>query len=271
VNRAVKVSRALAGVALALGLVATAPSALQRMDGFRVRRVEVRGTRYLAPHEALQASGITRQSNIFQNFAPWRDSLERHPLIARARVERALPGTIRLLITEVEPIALVLGLAGSAGELRAVTADGTVLPLDPTSIDLNLPVVSAPAPTAPPTSKATANSKAAQKSTAAPASKITNARVLAALRLLERIRQAEPVLFGWISDTEPAGSAVRIRLRTPAGAEALLPAEPDAVQLRKLRLTLATLAASQDIDRLLRIDARFRDQIVVALTPTAAS
>jgi len=261
----------LAGAVLTLlALLSLAPRVLQHMDSFRVRRVEVRGTRYLAPHEALHASTITRRSNIFQNFAPWRDSLERHPLIIRAEVRRVLPGTIRLLITEAEPLALAIGLGAGASstELKAVTADGSILPIDPARIDLDLPVVSVPAPApAPATKKTRATVKA---KTAAPA-KITDTRVLAALQLLAQIRAAEPVLYGWISDAEPLANAIRIRLRSPAGAEALLPVSPDAIQLRKLRLALANLTASPDIDRLIRIDARFRDQIVVALTPTAAS
>jgi hypothetical protein len=60
-------------------------------------------------------------------------------------------------------------------------------------------------------------------------------------------------------------------LRAPAGAEALIPTSAEPLQLRKLRLTLADLSARHDIGRMLRIDARFRDQIVVTLTSTAAS
>ena len=78
-------------------------------------------------------------------------------------------------------------------------------------------------------------------------------------------------MYGWISDAEPMGGAVRARLRSPAGAIVLLPRDATPKQLRELRTTLADLAAKQDIDRLIRIDARYRDQIVVALTPTAAA
>jgi hypothetical protein len=79
-------------------------------------------------------------------------------------------------------------------------------------------------------------------------------------------------MYGWISEVQAVGpNEVIIRLRSPAGVEAVLPAEPDAARLRQLRLTLADLTARQDMQRLLRIDARYRDQIVVALTPKAAS
>jgi hypothetical protein len=74
-------------------------------------------------------------------------------------------------------------------------------------------------------------------------------------------------MYGWISDAEllPRGG-VRIRLRSPAGAQALIPLEPQPTRLRQLRVTLADLAARQDISRLVHIDARYNDQIVVRLT-----
>ncbi|MGH7469113.1 MAG: cell division protein FtsQ/DivIB [Longimicrobiales bacterium] len=247
----------LGASALGLVLIGGAPQALRHVDSFRVRRVEVRGTHYLAPHQVLQASGITRSANVFDSPTSWRTALEQHPLIARARIQRLLPSTIRVLIEEAEPLALLVG--GSAGgnvvSMRPVTVEGEVLPLDPTTVDLDLPVVSVPAPGPLP----------------APPARIADVRVLAVLRLLVQMRRAEPTLFGWISDAEPVRNDVRIRLRAPAGAEVLLPDTPDDLQLRRLRLTLSDLTARQDINRLLRIDARYPDQIVVALSPTEAN
>ena len=97
-------------------------------------------------------------------------------------------------------------------------------------------------------------------------------RLLNALNVLTRVKAAEPAMYEWISEVQALGAnAVIIRLRSPAGVEAILPTDPEAARLRQLRITLADLAARQDIQRLLRIDARYRDQIVVALTPKAAS
>jgi cell division protein FtsQ len=246
----VRLAVLLCASALGIALLGAAPSALRHIDSFGVRRVEVRGTRYLAPHQVLQASGITRSANIFDDPESWQSALERHPLIARARIQRLLPGTIRVWIDESEPIALVSGVGAGAESMRPVTVAGELLPLDPATVDLDLPVISAPAPTPPAT--------------------IADARVLAVLRLFVHLQRAEPALFGWISDAEPGPNDVRIRLRSPAGAEVLLPDVPDDLQLRRLRLTLADLTARLDIQRLLRIDARYPDQIVVALSPTAA-
>jgi POTRA domain-containing FtsQ-type protein len=225
---------------------AAAPHILRHLPTFKVRRVEVTGTRYLLADEALGASGITGSSNLFQDLTEWRAALERHPLIDSVRIERVFPYTIRLRITEAKPIALI-----ATPELRVITAEGELLPVDPTEVDLDLPVITTPI-------------------------KLSKGRVrdepfLEMLGALARLQKTEPVMFGWISDAEPVPHGVRVRLRSPAGAEALIPMSAEPLQLYKLRLALAHLSARRDIRRLVRIDARFRDQIVVTLTSTAAS
>src|SRR5690606_33133055 len=107
-----------------------------RMDAFRVRQVEVVGTRYLAPHEALERSGIGLESNVFDDPAPWISGLRAHPLVAAVEVGRELPGTIVLTITEVEPMALA-----RAPALVPVSGDGLVLPIDMRAVDVDLPVL----------------------------------------------------------------------------------------------------------------------------------
>jgi cell division septal protein FtsQ len=218
----------LSVLALALSGAAASPHAFRRMESFRVRRVEVHGTHYLAPHEAVRVSRITRTSNVFDDFAVWQNSLAKHVLIDSVRIERALPATIRLWITETQPVALA-----GADALVPVDALGNTLPIDPSLVDLDLPVVSAP-----------------EK---------------AVLQLLEQIRRVEPELYAMISDAAPVERGVRVRLRAPAGAIVLLSDDPHATQLRELKVTLADLVARQEMPRLVRLDARFRGQVVTAL------
>ena len=84
-KRWLKVTIAVTASAVILLLGAAAPHGLRRMESFRVRRVEVRGTHFLPPHQALSATGITRTSNVFDDFTPWRDSLVKHPLVNSVR------------------------------------------------------------------------------------------------------------------------------------------------------------------------------------------
>jgi cell division protein FtsQ len=259
-KRIVKLALVVTCSALMLGAALSAPHALRSMNSFNVRRVHVFGTHFLPPDEALRTSGISRSANVFNDYAPWVNALEKHPLIASARIERELPYTLRVFVVEEEPVALTangMGVGAGAesprsrvGELVPVSAQGVALPVDPTAFDLDLPVISAPAPTP----------------------KVAREGLLNALNVLTRVKAAEPAMYEWISEAQALGAnAVIIRLRSPAGVEAILPTDPDAARLRQLRITLADLAARQDIQRLLRIDARYRDQIVVALTPKAAS
>ena len=76
--------RTVAWAGLALGLVglmaalSQSPRLLRRMDTFRVRQVEVRGTRYLAPDRVLELSGLGVGSSVFDPPEPWIAALEEH-------------------------------------------------------------------------------------------------------------------------------------------------------------------------------------------------
>lgn len=229
-------------------LAAEGPRLLRRVAFFRVQRVEVVGTRYMAPHEALELSGITAASSVFDDADAWRDALLGHPLVAAVRVERDLPSTVVLHVTEAQPVALVRTPA-----LRPVDAAGRVLPIDPAERSLDLPVL------------ATESRIGDDERVADPAS-------LALLAALNAVRGSEPMLAAAVSEVAPAADgAVRLLLSEPAHAEVLLPAEAGGLRLRQLGVTLQDLRARQELSRVKRIDVRFHDQVVVSLTSTSAS
>ena len=215
---------------------------LRRMDSFKVQRVEISGTRYLAPYDALVQSGITRTSNVFDEFDAWRSRLTRHPMVLAAEIERELPNTIKVEITETEPIAYA-----RTPDLQPVDARARALPIDPAAIELDLPVL------------AFRSNEDAERY-------FKDAETQRAVAILDALRSRDPRLYGWISEVAPApNSGMLLRLRQPAGAQALLPADARALRLRELEVALADLGARGELDRLERIDARFRDQIVVTL------
>lgn len=223
-------------------LAAGAPAMLRRLDSFKVQRVEIRGTRYLAPYDALMQTGITRTSNVFDDFAPWQERLLRHPLVLQAKIERALPNTIKVEITEAEPIAFVRGT-----DLQAIDARARVLPIDPAAVDLDLPVL-------------------AFRSNEDAAGYFKDAQTLKAVAMLNTLRARDARLYNWISEISPvANQGMMLRLRQPNGARVLVSANPRAVRLRELEVALADLSARGELNQLRSIDARFRDQIVVSL------
>lgn len=215
---------------------------LRRMDSFKVERVEIRGTKYLAAYDALVQTGISRTSNVFDEFTPWRSRLLRHPMVLEAQIERQLPNTIKVAITEAEPVALV-----RTPELRPVDARGRMLPIDPAAMDLDLPVLT-------------------RESTPNAAGYFTDATTRDAVAVLNVLRQRDERLYGWVSEAAAASNqGLMLRLRQPAGARALIAADPRALRLRELEVALSDLSARGELPRLKSIDARFRDQIVVSL------
>ena len=223
-------------------VAAGAPTVLRKMDSFKVEHVEIRGTKYLAAYDALVQTGITRTSNVFDAFEPWRASLLKHPMVLKAEIERELPNTIKVNITEAEPVALA-----RTPELQPVDARGRVLPIDPATIDLDLPVLIGNA-----RPDATGYFKDQ-----------TTRNVIAVLNTL---RMNDERLYSWISEVAPAGNqGLQLSLRQPNGGKALVASDPRGLRLRELEVALADLSARGELSQLKRIDARFRDQIVVSL------
>lgn len=233
---------AIAIVAIALtSTAAGAPMMLRRWDAFAVDRVEVRGTRYLAAYDALVQSGITRKSNVFDDFEPWRAKLLKHPMILEATIERHLPSTIRLSITETEPVALA-----RTPDLTPVDGRARALPIDPALTDLDVPLLSMQ-------SRTNADGVFADAATR----KVVN--------VLATLQQRDTRLYSWISEAGMLNDGVRLQLRSPTHAEALIAADPSALRLKELQVAFADLAARGELARLKRIDARFHDQIVVEI------
>lgn len=233
---------------IACGLTAATlqtPKLLRRMAFFQIERVEVNGTRHLAPQQAVLASGIVPGANVFDDSAPWRRSLLRHPLVSDVRIERRLPGTVVVSVLETEPVLLA-----RTPELRPVDAQGRVLPIELSAATLDLPVLSV-------------------SSEVDDDGRLRQPGALALVAAYDRLRRLDPTLGARVSEVHPAPGGFRLILRRPTAAEALLPANAGPVQIRQLQLALADLLVRGELDRLRRLDVRYRDQVVVTLKPHA--
>lgn len=221
------------------GAAAAAPRLLRNVDAFRVERVRVEGTRLLVARSVVAASGIERTSTIFDDPAPWRAGVLRLPLVAEATVERELPGTIVIRVTESSPVALL-----ATPELRPVDGRGVLLPIRPGE-EPDLPVLTADG--------------------AVKGGRVTDAAVLEALAGLERIRSGDPSLWAGLSDAAPIDDGgLRLLLRQPAGMEVWLSSDASPASLHRLDEALADLARRGELAEVQRVDARFADQVVVS-------
>ncbi|HLL83075.1 MAG TPA: hypothetical protein VK420_10505, partial [Longimicrobium sp.] len=76
-RRTRRIALAAAGIAAASSPF-WSPPLLRVTPGFDTRRVEVSGTRLLAPHEVLAASGVKIGGSVWTDPAGWEAALRRH-------------------------------------------------------------------------------------------------------------------------------------------------------------------------------------------------
>lgn len=130
----------VAGGVATLAVLFGTPLALRRLDFFRVRQVELLGVRYLSPDVVLAALQLAPDQSVFHDTDPVTERVLRVGGVMDAQVERRLPGTLRVLVTERIPMAFTPGPEG----LVALDAQARPLPYQPTTSDVDLPIVARP-------------------------------------------------------------------------------------------------------------------------------
>ena len=226
------------GAGMAVLIVGASPwwgrAFLRELDFFRVRRVEIDGARYVSPDEIVSRLRIDTTASLFDDVGPLEKRVRQHPSVRDVRIERKLPGTLLVRITENLPVAFVQAESG----LVAVDATGRSLPVDPATADVDLPVLAV--------------------------------RDTLTLRVLGEVRDQLPALFARIGEVRrlPHGDSFYLLFRLTesptnlahdvlasgdVGADRLsdiIPVEQDLAR-RKLRVT--------------ELDLRFRDQVIARL------
>ncbi len=201
---------------------------LSQLSFFRVRRVEVVGARYANPDEIVSRLRVDSTASIWDDAGPLEERVKRHPSVREVRITRRLPGTLVVQVTENPPVALV----EAAGGLVTVDQAGRTLPVDPTSADVDLPVL--------------------------------RSRDTLALRLLGEVREVLPTLFARIGDVRrtPAGD-LAIRLNAPSAR--LVLASPDLSVDRLSEIIPVELDLARRKAVATELDLRFRDQVIARL------
>ena len=126
----------LGGLTAALALATSIPQVLRRLEFFRIRRVEIAGTQYLAPAEIISALGLHPRSSVFDDLLSASRELRALPGVRSAVVTRRLPGTLEVVVEEAVPVAL----APRGPRLTLLDSSGTLLPFDPAATAPDLPI-----------------------------------------------------------------------------------------------------------------------------------
>jgi cell division protein FtsQ len=214
----------IAGVALVSSPV-WGLALMRELTFFRVRQVAVVGVKYLDPAVVVARLRVDTFASLWDNADKWARRVQGHPQVAAVEIERRLPGTLIVHVTENVPVALVPHADG----LRPVDAAGRRLPVDPASVPMDLPIVSL--------------------------------HDGAVWPMLDSLRRAQPALYAKLSDVRRDGSrelrfavaGVPIRALTGIGARRIAEIVPVAEDLAHRRARVAEL------------DLRFRDQVIARI------
>src|SRR2546423_8478834 len=123
-----------AGAVIAVMLVwMMAPLALRHVAFCRVRQVELVGIRYLDADQVLAALQLSPRASVFDDTEVLIDRLRALDGIADVAVTRRPPASLKVVVRETEPVALV---ANTRGALTVVDAGARPLPFELVSLDL---------------------------------------------------------------------------------------------------------------------------------------
>jgi cell division protein FtsQ len=108
-----------------------------RSEAFALRQVVFTGLVHAREPALLEASGLARGENLFRlDLARAARALQSQPWVASARLERRLPGTVRVAITEHRPAALV-----RFGALYVLDEEGRIFKRAEPDDSLDLPII----------------------------------------------------------------------------------------------------------------------------------
>jgi cell division protein FtsQ len=198
------------------------PQVLAEMSFFRLRRVQVVGARYVRADSIVALLGVDTTRSIWDETDELVARARKHPQVSDVEIARRVPGTLVVTISERVPVAFVPTARG----LDPLDAAGRVLPIDPSRINVDLPVLAR--------------------------------RDTAVLRLLGELRERSPQLYERVS---AARRAARREIVLELGAVDVRAMDDVSVdRLGDILPVEADLARRQA--RAIELDLRYRDQVI---------
>lgn len=215
------------------------PEAMASMETFKVTEVQVRGLRHLQRDEVMAILGVHAGTSVWVDTAPLEESLREHTLVKDARIERQLPGTLVVDVVERRPVALV-----PTPTLEAVDDEGVRLPVDPSQVRLDLPVL-------------LVDERPAQGARFLP----DHTRQL--LAVVGRLQAADTAFLQRVSEVGWNDDGSVIARWSEPRVDFLLRTDTSARRLREGFAVLADAVARQPDSAPTFVDLRYADQVVV--------
>lgn len=209
-----------------IGSVFWVPLVLRPLDFFHVRRVVVRGVRYLDGRALVRQMQIDTTVSIWDALGPYSARIASHRQIRSVRLSRRLPSTVIVTVDEITPIALA---PSQGGGLRAYDEEARALPLDPTRVDVDLPILSR--------------------------------ADTSLLRLLGDLKRIDPAMYARVSEVERTGrdEAIVFLSSLPVRVRSTIPADRFA-EVRAVEEDLVRRGV-----KYVELDLRFSERVIVRL------
>ena len=212
------------------------PRLLATLPAFRIVEVRVAGTNYTEPDEVRRLAGVGPDASVWDDPRSWEARVREHALIRDATARRSGFRVLEITVVEERPVALA-----AMPELRPVSGDGRLLPLEPSRERLDLPILGGPVETE--------------------GGMVANPRMRELIALLEQMHRTRRDFLSLVSEVEPAPQGgYRFLLLPGAGANVvLLPREDPLGALERVSIALGQM----EDRRVARADARFNGQVVL--------
>jgi cell division protein FtsQ len=195
------------------------------MSFFRLRRVQVVGARYIQADSIVSLLRVDTTRSIWDDIDELEDRARQHSQVNDVDIARRIPGTLVVTITERVPVAFVPTTRG----LEPVDAAGRALAIDPSRVNVDLPVVAR--------------------------------RDTTVLRLLGELRERSPQMYERVSAARRSGrgeitlemGSLNVRTMADVTVERLAEIVPVEADLARRQARVAEL------------DLRYRDQVIARL------
>ena len=208
---------------------------------FELDAIDIGGACRLSDQKARELISVQKGVNIFTvDLEAIENAMERDPRIREVTISRRLPSTIAVTIREREPVMLIGG-----ERLLALDEMGMVMPIDGTSLPLDIPVLTGVNPPVDPGDGA--HHLCIQKG----------------LEIRRAIGQEAVTLWDAVSEINLSQPESPCLYLSPNGTEVRLGGGDLHTQIQRLWIALRDLAAQEAVVNTL--DLRFKDQLICRL------